>query len=95
MIPVLEWKLGLFQKFAWGRKDSALNWRPNLFLSRIGDCNNLTPFLCYMRYSAHLLVYFSQKKGNLPQEGLYHNHYHYSFYYCEDLVLDLDLFPYH
>ena len=35
------------------------------------------------------------KGGNLPQEGLYHDHYYYHFYYSEDLGLDLDLFSYH
>ena len=67
------------------RKDLALNWRPNLFLSSIRDWHNPTPFLYHMRYSAHLLGYFFQKEVHLLQEGLYHSHYH--FYYFEDFVL--------
>ena len=93
-IPMPEWKLGLFQKFAWGRKDLALNYRLNLFLLRVKDCHDSTPFLYHMRCSTPLLGYFPKKEGNLPQEGLYHIHY-YHFYYFGDLVLDLNLFLYH
>ena len=44
-----------------------------------------------MRYFAHLLGYFSQKEGNIAQECLYQDHYHYHFYYFEDLALDFSL----
>ena len=61
-------ELGLFQKFAQGRKDLASNWRPNLFPSRIRDCNDSTPFLYHVRYTVHLFGYFFQKGGILLQE---------------------------
>ena len=94
-IPVLGWKFGLSKKFVWGREGLALDQRPDLFLLRIRGCHDLTPFLYHVRYFAHLLECLSQRRETYHQEGLYHNHYYYHFYYFEDLILELDLFPYH
>ena len=92
-IPVLEQRLSPFQTFVWGRKDSALNWRLDLFHSRVKDCHDSTLFLYHVRCFTHLLECFFQKEGNPAQEGLYHNYYYYHSYCFEDFVLDCDLFP--
>ena len=92
---MLEHKFGLYQRFAWGRNNLILNWRPDLFLSRIRDGHNSTPFLYHVRYCVHLLLYFFLKGGCLLHGGYYQNHYHYHSYHCEDLVLDLNQFPYY
>ena len=66
---MLEQKLGLCQKFIWERKDLALNWRPDLFPSRIRDSHNSTSFLYYMRYSTHPPGFFSQKEGTYSKKA--------------------------
>ena len=60
-------------------KDKGLPWFNSLPLPHVIICS--------------LIWVFLPKGGSLPQEGLYHDHYH--SYYCEDLVLNHDLFPYH